>query len=102
MAYSSSRDGDRIKVAMDGRLTFQEQASVKQLISELQSDRAGAWYVDLTGIEFMDSAGLGLLLRLKKVADDCGAALTLRVPPSGQLRRLLDVARFSDLMTIES
>ena len=50
----------------------------------------------------MDSAGLGLLLRLKKVADDCGAALTLRVPPSGQLRRLLDVARFSDLMTIES
>ena len=102
MAYTLSHDTDRVNVALDGRLTFQEQAAFKQMIGDMQGAGSGTWFVDLSKVEFMDSAGLGLLLRLKKAADDAGSRLSLRVPGEGQIKRLMDVAKFSELVPIET
>lgn len=101
MAYTLARDGDRANVTLKGRLTFQEQMSVKQMIGDLQGTGAKQWSLDLHQLEFMDSAGLGLLLRMKKAADDAGCRLNLRVPGEGQIKRLMDVAKFAELVPIE-
>ena len=57
--------------------------------------------IDLSKVEFIDSAGLGLLLLLRENAEKKYNSITKRVPEDGQVQRKLEVARFNDLIPIE-
>jgi len=49
-------------------------------------------------LEFIDSAGLGLLLRIQDACSKAGQTLSLRVPSDGQVQKMLQVARFDQLV----
>lgn len=56
--------------------------------------------VDLSGLTYMDSAGLGMLLTLRDRADQAGAKVRL-LNPTHDVAELLDLACFESLFTIE-
>jgi anti-anti-sigma factor len=63
-------------------------------------DRCGHLRLDLAGVTFMDSSGLGILLRIRREAIDTGRLLTLRSLGPGT-HRLLEVAGLKQLFEIE-
>jgi anti-anti-sigma factor len=63
-------------------------------------DDAATVVIDLSGVTFLDSSGLGALIEIRKQALDRGQRTTLR-SPNAQLRRVLEIARIDSLFHIE-
>ena len=101
MEYKVSTEGDVAEVRINGRLTFAEHEQCRRILTELEESSGSRQVVDLRGVEFIDSAGLGLLLLLRENAEKHDCSVVLRVPAEGQVRRMLDIARFQDLIPIE-
>lgn len=55
--------------------------------------------VDLESVEFMDSAGLGVLLAALRAVNDRGGGLTL-VRPGRKVRMLLDMTRLHKVLDV--
>jgi len=62
---------------------------------------AGAFVLDLCEVEFLDSSGLGVLLRARALLGRDERALAVICPP-GPVRRLFDVAGIADLLFLFS
>jgi anti-anti-sigma factor len=62
-------------------------------------DRAHALALDLGGVSFIDSSGLGALVRVRKEAADRGKSLTL-VNVSASTHRLLEITGLQDAFDI--
>ncbi len=56
--------------------------------------------LDLSKTSYMDSSALGMILLLKEHADKHGGKLTL-VSPSASVEKILTIANFHKLMTVE-
>ncbi|PPK64984.1 STAS domain-containing protein [Actinokineospora auranticolor] len=56
--------------------------------------------VDLTGVTFMDSAGLSVLLRAAKRAKATGRQLTVAAIPAGPVRRVLDLSGLGTIFPV--
>jgi anti-sigma B factor antagonist len=56
--------------------------------------------VDLSGVTFIDSTGLGVLVTALKRTRDAGGQLTLR-SPTRSTRKVLDITGLSNLVAIE-
>jgi len=102
MEYSCRTAGGTVEATLTEKLTFTDMNSFRGLIKEMQGAGAGNWVADLTQLGSLDSAGLGLLLRLKAAADKDGHSLRLRIAPNGQVRQLMDVAKFQQMIPFES
>jgi anti-sigma B factor antagonist len=62
-------------------------------------DRADALAIDLAGVSFIDSSGLGALVRVRKEATDRGKPLSL-VNVSRATHRLLEITGLQDAFEI--
>ena len=99
MDYTISTSADKRIANMNGRLTFQEHAQFRKLMEELFAERVGTYTFNLSGLEFVDSAGLGMLLLGKDRADKGQGKVVLQAPPA-QVKRVLTVAQFENIFDI--
>jgi anti-anti-sigma factor len=102
MEYDIHQDSDSINVKITGRLTFKEHGKCRDLIRDLGNMNGSSETIDLTNLEFIDSAGLGLLLRLKEAAEQSSRNLSLRIPNEGQVYKMLTVAEFDKMIPFDS
>ena len=98
MEYEIDKTGEQITIRITGRLTFKEHGKCRELIQALGDMDGEHEIADLTKLEFIDSAGLGLLLRLKESAETANRNLSLRVPNDGQVHKMLTVAEFEKMI----
>lgn len=98
MEYSCSKSEDGFEVDLIGRLTFDEHTICRKLIGELTADESNNKIINLSKLEFIDSAGLGLLPRIQDACSKSGQTLSLKVPDDGQVQKMLQVARFDQLV----
>lgn len=81
------------------QLTFADRDLFDSMIERLLS-RPCTWVtVDLGGLDYMDSAGLGMLLTLREKAEALKAGVRL-VRAKGEVGELLTLACFDTLFTI--
>ncbi|WP_405982154.1 STAS domain-containing protein [Streptomyces sp. NBC_00158] len=74
-------DGD-VGVTLAGELDFHTAGQVEPRLTELAASGRHSLVLDLTGISFCDSAGIGLFLRVHHRCHSAGTRLRLRgVPP---------------------
>lgn len=81
-----------------GTSSFEDYKEVEQLCLKIEH-HAGAIkevVIDISGVEFMDSSGLGLLLLLKEHCDRCRVSIQLQ-HPQGQVRRIFEASRLNEL-----
>jgi anti-sigma B factor antagonist len=97
-----SDEGGAVVIAVAGDLDI---ATADQLFRESQDalrTGAGARLVlDLSGVAFLDSSGIGTLVELRNVANDSGGSLVLR-RPSERTRRLLEITALDTVFTIDA
>jgi stage II sporulation protein AA (anti-sigma F factor antagonist) len=89
--------GDTLTVTVRGELDLDARSHWSAAVTPLlESSRPTRVHVDLGGVSFMDSSGLGLLVTLRKWAIDNATALRLlEVPPN--VGRVLDYAGVTEL-----
>lgn len=93
MKYTLSRDAHGHTVRMQGRLLHKDFSQINQLLGEIKQAGGQGLVVDLSGVEFIDSGGIGLLLLLR---DQLKYAITLR-GATGQPANLLQNAHMDEL-----
>ena len=98
MITSKNQDGNRLTVALDGRI---DTLTAPQLETELAPLLGGvtALVLDLAQVAYISSAGLRVLLSTHKKMLAAGGALTIAnaVPA---VREVFDITGFSDILTL--
>jgi anti-anti-sigma factor len=93
-------DDDAI-VSLSGEFTFTDHVAFKAISVRLFERQGQPIIIDLARLEFIDSAGLGMLLIVRDEADKAHRGLILR-SPCGQVKRMFDVTKFDTLFTVEA
>jgi HptB-dependent secretion and biofilm anti anti-sigma factor len=100
MDYSSNVDGLSTEIAIKGRFTFQDHARFRALVGQVLGQDTKTIVIDLAEAEFIDSAGLGMLLLVREEARKAERELVLR-RPRGQVERMFSISCFNTLFKIE-
>ena len=100
MNYSSKIVDDSNEISLSGRFTFSDHGTFRTMIGEMEDSGSRRHVIDLSQIEFIDSAGLGMLLLARDEGKRKNLDVSLR-RPQGQVKRMLEVARFDTMFNIE-
>ncbi|CAO3448189.1 anti-sigma-factor antagonist [Azospirillum brasilense] len=100
MDYGIEDKEQETLVRLRGRLTFNDHAKLRALIREMLQNKARRQVLDLSTLEFVDSAGIGMLLIAREEMANADKQLVLR-SAAGQVKRVLTVAQLNKIVTIE-
>ena len=92
-------EGDSL-VSITGKLTFADRTVFRDMLTRLMKAKAGSVAVELSRLETIDSAGLGMLLIARDEASKLQRGLVLR-RPVGQVKRMFDLSKFETLFTVQ-
>lgn len=82
MQFTTEHHRGHTVVGLTGRLDLAEAPEVREVVAEVVAGGARRVVLDLGGVEFMDSSGLGALIGCLKVARRAGGDLRIaRVGP---------------------
>ncbi len=98
MTINKTQEDSKLTVVIEGRL---DTTTAPQLESELRSAISGITELifDFTGLEYISSAGLRVLLSAQKVMNRQGKMIIRNVNQT--VMDVFDVTGFTDLLTIE-
>ena len=95
------REGTEPIVALAGRFTFVAHEGFRQML-ERSVERLEAnctLTIDLRGVQFVDSAALGMLLLAREAVRARSAQISLR-GATGQVQRMLSISKFETLFAV--
>ncbi|HEY7469894.1 MAG TPA: STAS domain-containing protein [Acidimicrobiia bacterium] len=98
LVLETTRIGSHDVIVANGEIDL---ASAPRVESAIEGFEGQEVILDLRGVEFMDSAGLKVLLNQRVRLDSSGGALKL-VVGEGAVRRLLELTSVSDAFAITS
>lgn len=100
MEKTITKQDDRHIVELSGRFTFVDHGTFKECVDTLLSEDCKKCTLDISKLEFIDSAGLGMLLILKdEIAKNDGELVVTN--PQGQVDKMLQVSHFDRMLTIQ-
>jgi anti-anti-sigma factor len=92
-------DSDAAIVRLSGEFTFTDHAEFRSIVGSLFDGKSSPVVIDLSKLEFIDSAGLGMLLLARDEASKASRSLVLR-GPAGQVKRMFGVTKFDALFDV--
>ncbi len=99
--YQSVREGDDMTVKIIGEIDHHNAVGIRSDIdSEIYACRPKRLIFDLSGVEFMDSSGLGLILGRFTTVKSVGGELIIR-NPCKSVMRILKLAGAERILNIE-
>ena len=91
-------DGDTT-VSITGKLTFADRTLFREMLTRLMEAKVKSTVVNLSRLEMIDSAGLGMLLIARDESTKLQRSLVLS-GPAGQVKRMFDLSKFETLFAI--
>ncbi len=85
-------DGDVLMANLSGEVDLSNSRELEREIVEAVPNHARGMVLDLSGLTYMDSAGVRLLLTLASRFRRRGQRLALAVPDDSRIRRVLALA----------
>jgi len=102
MDFRIQNGANATEVFLSGKLTMRDHDTFIQMLNTAAGSAAGRMVIDLSGVEFVDSAGLGLLLVAhERTKSQQQPGVVLR-RPQPHILRLLELGDFRRVMTIEA
>ncbi|MGI5246118.1 STAS domain-containing protein [Dactylosporangium sp. CA-139066] len=95
------RQGARSQVVLTGELDLDSAPSLLTAVVEELAAGANEVIVDLSGLVFIDSSGLGTLVGCWRRAKNAGAALTV-ANPGEDVRTTLEITGLDQILPITS
>ncbi len=100
MKYALKENNGAVGIQLTGELTVTDEEAFPGLAEEAMALDAEKYTIDVTKLEFLDSAGLGLMLVLKEICEDSGKTVTMKVANSPVLD-VLSISEFQNLIPFE-
>lgn len=100
MIHRIKSTGQKTEFELKGRLTYSDYNSFRQLSEVLGTVEGQMCTIDLSELEFIDSAGLGMLLLARDRINERKGNITLR-GAHGQVRKMLELGKFDTLFQVE-
>jgi anti-anti-sigma factor len=94
------RDPQGVRITLVGEVDLATVPELNRLLDQLADSEHRRVLIDLTGVEFMDSTGLGSIIRAVRAADANGHRLAVR-RGSPQVQRLFELTGLVDRLTFE-
>jgi anti-sigma B factor antagonist len=93
-------DAEGVVLALDGELDLASAPELERQLREISTTNRGRLLIDLGGLTFMDSTGLGVILGAQRSTEAAGNRFSLR---SGQkqVQRLFAITGMADRFTFE-
>ncbi len=91
--------GDRRIVRIKDKITFEHCPLLQSQLDRVLDESAREVVIDFKGVPFMDSSGIGEILRLYKLIRDRNGEIVL-INPNQKLRNLFAMYRFERFMKI--
>ena len=87
-------------VELSGRLALgRESQRIETMFDELSTNGAARVVLDLTGVEYIDSAGIGMLALAAGKLKEAGGKLAISVP-EGRVMQLLNLTGLSAILKV--
>lgn len=100
LQIESRREGEETAViSLVGEVDVANTAQVREAALGLLSGGIKRLIIDLSGTEYMDSAGLGLLIGIQRRLREVGGALGL-AGVRAQVKRVFDVTKLNQILAI--
>jgi anti-anti-sigma factor len=99
MEFRHTTTGNSCVVSLTGKFTFTDHSIFKNIIDIIKGGQVKALTLDLSALDFIDSAALGMLLIARDESNKNGVTLTLS-KPAGHIQKMFKVSKFDTLFTI--
>jgi len=100
MKATTCTHNGRFEVEFSGRLTSADLGGFRELLSQIKESKCNLILIDLKNLDWIDSAGLGMLLLARDTAAKNNLELVLRAP-QGDVKSLLKLGRFETLFNLQ-
>jgi len=94
--------GDTVRIAVAGEVDLVNATTVEQRITDAITNQVRAVTLDLTALEYIDSAGLRVLFQLASRLETLQIAIELVVAPGSSVRRLVELSGLGAAMPVRS
>lgn len=101
MKYQVTSENGVATARVTGQMTFDDRNDAPGMAAALMEKASGRVVVDLSAVDYMDSAGLGILLTLREKAEERNAKVTLK-GMTGSVKEVLELACFDTLFAFEA
>jgi anti-anti-sigma factor len=95
----ADRDG-RVSIVLEGEIDLANAHRVGREMTAAITNRTAAAVVDLTGVTYLDSAGLHLLFDLAARLPTLQIALEMIAPLGSQVRRVMEISGLTTVATV--
>lgn len=99
MDYTVQTAADGLRVTLTGRMTLIDHEKFRNVVEAIERGPGGSCVFDLTGLEFVDSSGLGMFLIARDVALPRGVEIELHGAQDA-VKRILQIAKFQTLFHV--
>lgn len=91
-------NSEAVEISINGSFTFEQFKDFPALYSPFAGRQK--FIVNVSQVDFIDSAALGMLIQLRIFAGENNADITIQ-GHHGEVKKSLEVASFSDLFTLD-
>jgi HptB-dependent secretion and biofilm anti anti-sigma factor len=99
MELRKSISGSTCQIAVTGKFTFSDHSTFKTVIEAAKDGAITGLTLDLSGLDFIDSAALGMLLISREEANKRGFKITIH-KPQGHVLKMFKLSKFDTLFNI--
>lgn len=100
MQASVSVNEGRVVIRLQGRFDFNAHRDFREAVDSALASPGSVITVDFTGVEYLDSSALGMLLMMRDRARSATREVTL-TGCRNAVKQILDIANFGKLFTID-
>ena len=100
MDFTQDPTPDEIIISMRGSFTFKDHYGFRAVLDALAATKGSRKMLDLSKVEFLDSAALGMLMIAEEETARSHGTLTLR-NPSAPITRLFELSAMDTIFKIE-
>ena len=99
MNIKKATSKDNCTFALSGKFTFSDHQAFRAIVESVKAGEAPNYTLDISCLEFVDSAALGMFLVVREEAKKKGVNLTLS-GANGHVQKMFQLSNFSSLFNI--
>lgn len=99
MDIRKSISGSACQIVLSGKFTFADHSSFKTVIESAKDASITGLTLDLSALDFIDSAALGMLLIVRDEANKRGFKVNL-YKPQGHVLKMFKISKFDTLFNM--
>ena len=99
MENLSVSDGSTLRIDLSGTLTVNDHSKFRAMIQSEECAGKSLLILNMAKVEFIDSAGMGMLLFASKASQS--ATWSLRIlNPTGQVQKMIELAKLDKMLDV--